>query len=47
MNLICAALLFLTALVFALAGVTRTGAWLVERRNPPVGQFADIDGARI
>ncbi|TIO76707.1 MAG: alpha/beta hydrolase [Mesorhizobium sp.] len=46
MNLICAALL-LIAFFFALAGVTRAGVWLVERRNPPVGQFADIDGARI
>ena len=47
MNLICAALLFIIALVFALAGVTRTGVWLIERRNPPVGEFADINGARI
>ncbi|MEZ2333362.1 alpha/beta fold hydrolase [Mesorhizobium sp. RCC_202] len=47
MNLICAALLFLVALVFALAGVTRTGVWLIERRNPPVGEFVDINGARI
>ncbi|RRH94388.1 alpha/beta hydrolase [Mesorhizobium tamadayense] len=47
MNLICAALYFLIALVFALAGVTRAGAWLIERRNPPVGEFADIAGARI
>jgi len=46
MNLICAALFFLVALVFALAGVTRTGVWLIERRNPPVGEFADISGAR-
>lgn len=47
MNLICATLAFLMALVFALAGVTRAGAWLIERRNPPVGEFADIGGARI
>ncbi|MEW6630599.1 MAG: alpha/beta hydrolase, partial [Pseudomonadota bacterium] len=47
MNLICAALLFIIALFFALAGVTRTGVWLIERRNPPVGEFAEIDGARI
>ncbi|TGQ57466.1 alpha/beta hydrolase [Mesorhizobium sp. M1C.F.Ca.ET.193.01.1.1] len=47
MNLICAALLFLIALVFALAGVTRAGAWLIERRNPPVGEFVDINGAQI
>jgi pimeloyl-ACP methyl ester carboxylesterase len=47
MNLIYAALTFLMALVFTLAGVTRAGSWLIERRNPPIGDFADIDGARI
>ncbi|TPI45756.1 alpha/beta hydrolase [Mesorhizobium sp. B2-9-1] len=47
MNPICAALLFLVALLFAFAGVTRAGVWLVERRSPPIGAFAEIDGARI
>ncbi|MDX8460963.1 alpha/beta fold hydrolase [Mesorhizobium humile] len=47
MNLVCAAFLFLVALVFALAGVTRAGIWSIERRNPPAGAFAEIDGARI
>ncbi|KUM23238.1 esterase [Mesorhizobium loti] len=47
MNLICAVLLFIVALFFALAGITRAGAWLIERRNPPVGEFADTNGARI
>ncbi|WP_192247075.1 alpha/beta fold hydrolase [Mesorhizobium silamurunense] len=47
MNLICAALLFLIALIFALAGITRTGVWLIERRNSPGGEFADVNGARI
>jgi pimeloyl-ACP methyl ester carboxylesterase len=47
MNLIYAALAFVMALVFTLVGVTRAGSWLIERRNPPVGQFADIGGARI
>ncbi|BCG77872.1 alpha/beta fold hydrolase [Mesorhizobium sp. 113-3-3] len=47
MNLISAAFAFLLALVFALAGVTRVGSWLIERRNPPIGEFADIGGARI
>jgi len=47
MNLISAALAFLLALVFALVGVTRVGSWLIERRNPPIGEFADIGGARI
>ena len=35
MNLIYAACAFLLALIFALAGVTRAGAWLIEWRNPP------------
>jgi len=43
MNLIYAALL----LLIALAGFTRTGAWLTGRRNPPVSGFADIGGVRI
>lgn len=47
MNLIYAALAFLMALVLGLAGATRVGAWLIERRNPPVGAFAEIGGARI
>jgi pimeloyl-ACP methyl ester carboxylesterase len=47
MNLISAALAFLMALVFGLVGVTRVGSWLIERRNPPIGEFADINGARI
>jgi pimeloyl-ACP methyl ester carboxylesterase len=47
MNLICAAFLFLVALFFALAGVTRAGVWSIERRSQPVGAFAEIDGARI
>jgi len=47
MNLIYAALAFLMALVLTLVGVTRAGAWLIERRNPPGGEFVDIDGARI
>ena len=33
--------------MFTLAGVTRAGSWLIERRNPPVGAFADVNGARI
>lgn len=47
MNLIYAALAFLFALVFTLVGVTRVGSWLIERRNPPIGEFAEINGARI
>ena len=47
MNLIYAALAFLMALVFGLVAVTRVGSWLIERRNPSIGDFADIGGARI
>jgi pimeloyl-ACP methyl ester carboxylesterase len=47
MSLIYAVLAFLMALVFTLVGVTRVGSWLIERRDAPAGQFADIDGARI
>ncbi|MFD1982512.1 alpha/beta fold hydrolase [Mesorhizobium newzealandense] len=47
MNLTYAALAFLMALVFGLVAVTRVGSWLIERRNPSTGDFADIGGARI
>jgi pimeloyl-ACP methyl ester carboxylesterase len=47
MNLVYAAAAFLLALLLVLAGVTRVGTWLIERRNPPVGSFIDIDGARL
>jgi pimeloyl-ACP methyl ester carboxylesterase len=47
MNLIYALLAFVLAVFFALVGVSRAGAWLTERRNPPVGQFIDINGAAI
>ncbi|MER9328035.1 alpha/beta hydrolase [Mesorhizobium sp. M0488] len=47
MNLIYAALAFLMALVFGLVGVTRVGSWRIERRNPSIGEFADIGGAHI
>ncbi|MDX8442738.1 alpha/beta fold hydrolase [Mesorhizobium australafricanum] len=47
MNLIGAAFLFLIALLFALAGVTRVGVWSIERRSPPAGAFAEINGMRI
>lgn len=47
MNLVTAALCFALGLGFALAGGTRLGAWLIERRNPPAGAFAEIDGTRL
>ncbi|MFI0842419.1 alpha/beta fold hydrolase [Mesorhizobium sp. IMUNJ 23232] len=47
MNLLTAAVAFLLALVLVLIGATRIGAWLIERRNPPVGAFVEVGGARI
>ena len=47
MNLIYAAGAFLLAVVLILAGISRAGAWLIERRNPPAGSFIDINGARL
>ena len=47
MNLALAIVYFVAALGLALAGATRVGAWLVERRNPPVGEFATVAGTRM
>jgi len=47
MNLVWAAAAFVIALFLVLAGLTRVGVWLIERRNPPAGTFATIDGARL
>ena len=47
MNLATAAICVLHALLLALAGATRVGAWLIERRHPPAGVFAQIGGAAI
>lgn len=47
MNLLYAALAFLLAIVLVLMGATRIGSWLIERRNPAVGQYAQIGGAQI
>jgi pimeloyl-ACP methyl ester carboxylesterase len=38
---------FVLSLLFALAGVTRAGVWKIERDNPPVGEFADVNGTRM
>lgn len=47
MHVLSAAAFFLLALIFALAGATRVGGWLIERRNPPVGVFATVNGTRL
>src|SRR5262249_1315221 len=47
MNLLAAAAYFLLALILVPAGVSRLGAWAIERRYPPVGSFAVVNGARL
>ena len=47
MNLIYAAIAFLLALLLILVGVTRIGAWLIERRYPPSGEFVTVNGTRM
>jgi pimeloyl-ACP methyl ester carboxylesterase len=47
MNLVYALVAFLIALLFALAGISRVGAFVTERRNPPVGGFATVNGTRM
>jgi len=47
MNLLFSTAALLLAAVLLLAGVTRIGAWLIERRNPPSGTFAVVDGIRV
>ncbi|PZO73672.1 MAG: alpha/beta hydrolase [Mesorhizobium amorphae] len=47
MNLLLAVLAFLLAVVLVLVGVTRFGVWWIERRYPPVGEFAEVAGVRL
>lgn len=47
MSLPIAAIVFPLALLLVLAGITRLNAWLIGRRNPPAGGFADVDGVRL
>lgn len=47
MNLFAAALAFLLALVLILVGMSRVGVWLIERRNPPIGIFATVNGTSL
>jgi alpha-beta hydrolase superfamily lysophospholipase len=47
MNLVIGILALLLAVIAVLVGVTRIGAWGIERRYPPVGTFMDVDGASI
>jgi pimeloyl-ACP methyl ester carboxylesterase len=47
MNLLYAAAYFLLAALFGFAAASRLGAWLIERRHPPVGAFAAVNGTRL
>jgi len=47
MNIFYALISLLLALAVVLVGVTRVGSWLIERRNPPAGEFATVNGTRI
>lgn len=47
MNLIYAAAFLLLALLALLAGASRAGTWSIERSNPPVGRFLDVNGSRL
>ncbi|MEO4000782.1 alpha/beta hydrolase [Mesorhizobium sp. CAU 1732] len=47
MNIAVAAACFLLALLLVLAGVSRIGAWVIERNNPPAGTFVTVDETRL
>ena len=47
MNFVYAALMLLAAVLLVFAAITRIGVWHIERRNPPVGEFAIANGTRL
>lgn len=47
MNVFTAALAIIAGLVLVLAGTTRFGDWLIEKRNPPVGSFVTVRDTRV
>lgn len=47
MNILWTILAVLAGLLLVLLVGTRIGVYLIERRNPPAGEFADVLGARI
>ena len=47
MNIIYAIALFIIALLFVLAGVSRIGAWQIERSYPPIGEFKTVNGTKM
>jgi pimeloyl-ACP methyl ester carboxylesterase len=47
MNFVLAILLFAISIFFALAGITRAGAWIIESRYQPAGGFAEVNGTKM
>lgn len=47
MNIIGIVLAVVVAILAVLFGVTRIGVYVLERRNPPVGTFVEVAGARL
>ncbi|MDN2565676.1 alpha/beta hydrolase [Aquibium sp. A9E412] len=47
MNLAVAIAALVLSLGLALVAVTRAGVWLIERRHPPAGSFAEVAGTRL
>lgn len=47
MNLFIAVIAALLSLLLALGSATRVNSWLIERRNPAVGVFAEVDGVKL
>jgi pimeloyl-ACP methyl ester carboxylesterase len=47
MNVLQTALLVILVLALGLAGFTFASSWLIERRHPPAGVHADVNGTRL
>lgn len=47
MQVLVLAVLLVAGLLVGLAAVTRVGAWHIERRHPPVGEFATVNDTRM
>lgn len=47
MTIVTAILSFVVAIFIALAGVTRAGVWIIEKRWRPRGKFAEVNGAKM
>lgn len=47
MNILYALALFTIALLFVLAGISRIGAWHIERSHPPIGTFKTVNNTKM